>query len=111
MVGNFHMSCETHSFRVDDGHMLRGRLTNMDGDMVEAEIDLNTVLGNDNGSFKWGSTDFAGSAQDISFAWEGEQPILHASLRNMDGELIHDIVNLTERIGNNNGEFAFEQGD
>jgi hypothetical protein len=43
----FHYSAE--DIRVDDGHMLRARLQNGNGDWVDSEIDLNEHLGNDNG--------------------------------------------------------------
>lgn len=36
--------------RVDDGHILRASLRNGNGDNVDAEIDLNQFVGNDNGS-------------------------------------------------------------
>jgi len=45
---SFHASAE--HIRVDDGHILRAVLHNSAGEAVEAEFDLNTVLGNNNGS-------------------------------------------------------------
>ena len=44
---SFHASA--HDIRVDDGHILRARLTNGNGDSVDAEIDLNQIIGNNNG--------------------------------------------------------------
>jgi hypothetical protein len=41
----FYQSAE--NIRVDDGHILRARLRNQNGDFVDAELDLNTVLGNE----------------------------------------------------------------
>lgn len=35
--------------RVDDGHMLRARLQNVEGEWVDAEFDLNQVIGNVDG--------------------------------------------------------------
>lgn len=49
---SFHLSAE--DIEVDDGHILRAKLQNGDGDTVDAEIDLNHFIGNDNGSFQWG---------------------------------------------------------
>jgi len=52
--------------------------------------------------------DFADSAEDISFSIEGDGvPILRARLTNEDGEHQDADVNLSERLGNNNGEFYF----
>ena len=61
------------------------------------------------GSFEWGGQNFSESAEDISFSLEGddEVPILRAGLRNVDGELVHSDLNLSERIGNNDGSFTF----
>ena len=43
----FHSSAE--EIRVDDGHILRAKLRNGNGDLVDAEIDLNQFIGNDGG--------------------------------------------------------------
>ena len=44
----FHHSAE--DIRIDDGHMLRARLQNVEGEWIDAEIDLNQHIGNDNGT-------------------------------------------------------------
>ncbi|WYZ35917.1 hypothetical protein EsH8_X_000564 [Colletotrichum jinshuiense] len=94
--------------RVDDGHILRAELQNGDGEWVGAEYDLNEAIGNNNGSFEWGGSGFANSAEDIRFEFEGDgQPILRARLFNIEGEAIDADVNLAERIGNDNGHFSF----
>ena len=46
---SFHASAE--NIRVDDGHILRAVLDNGKGEKVEAELDLNTCIGNNNGWF------------------------------------------------------------
>lgn len=46
---SFHQSAE--DVRVDDGHILRARIPNANGDMVDAECDLDQCLGNNNGTF------------------------------------------------------------
>lgn len=49
---SFHESVE--NIRVDDGHTLRA-----DKDGQTIELDLDTILGNDNGRFQWsGSSTF-----------------------------------------------------
>lgn len=45
---SFHVDAE--ELRVDDGHKLVGKLPNGDGDLVDAEIDLNEFIGNDDGT-------------------------------------------------------------
>ncbi len=121
---DFHVSAQ--DIRVDDGHILRARLSNSGGDEVDAEIDLNQLIGNNNGmlalpsslsetithhqkgSFEWGGENFSHSAEDITFAVEGSgAPILRAGLRNLDGNLEYRDINLAERVGNNGGSFYF----
>lgn len=45
---SFHLSAQ--NVRVEEGHILRATLTNAAGAPVDAEFDLDTVLGNDNGT-------------------------------------------------------------
>jgi hypothetical protein len=49
---SFHSSASDIS--VDENGILRAKLSNSSGEAVDAEFDLNTVLGNDNGHFQWG---------------------------------------------------------
>lgn len=45
---SFHVNAEDLNIN-DDGHTLVGKLPNEDGDLVDAEIDLNEFLGNNDG--------------------------------------------------------------
>ncbi|KAH6632867.1 Cyanovirin-N [Chaetomium tenue] len=95
--------------RVEDGHMLRARLQKSDGEWVDAEINLNDFIGNNDGFFEWGGVNFSQSAQDIDFSVEGDDavPVLRATLTNMEGEGIQGDINLGERIQNIDGGFQF----
>jgi hypothetical protein len=53
-MSNFHESAE--EIHVDDGHVLKAVLNNVDGEGCEAEFDLNEIIGNDNGEFVWGGS-------------------------------------------------------
>lgn len=44
---SFHVSAS--NIRVDDGHILKASVQKIDGEYVEAELDLNTCIGNDDG--------------------------------------------------------------
>ncbi|KAK0705748.1 Cyanovirin-N [Apiosordaria backusii] len=104
---SFHLSAQ--DIRVDDGHILRARLDNGEGEMVDAEFDLDTVLGNDDGIFSWGGENFSHSAQGITFAMEGDGvPILRAGLTNLNGDVNWHDVNLAERLTNAGGKFQLE---
>ncbi|KAL4969319.1 CVNH domain-containing protein [Aspergillus stella-maris] len=105
---SFHETAQ--NIRIEDGHRLVADLQTESGDWVFAEMDLNTVLGNNDGHFEWEGNNFSESAEsdDTSFDIEGAGvPILRAALRNCDGEAVAADVNLSERIGNDNGNFSF----
>lgn len=44
---SFHASAT--SIELEDGHILKATLRNEDGDEVESELDLNEIIGNNNG--------------------------------------------------------------
>ncbi|KAJ3546967.1 hypothetical protein NM208_g1738 [Fusarium decemcellulare] len=103
---SFHESAQ--EIVVEDGHILKAQLASGD-DWVDAEFDLNTVLGNSGGSFEWGGENFADSAEDISFELEGDDgiPVLRASLGGGDDERYDADINLSEHIANVDGEFQY----
>ncbi|RDW70979.1 cyanovirin-n family protein [Coleophoma cylindrospora] len=104
---SFHLSAE--DIRIDDGHVLRARLRNEGGELVDTEIDLDRYIGNSDGRFEWEGQGFSQSAENVEFSIEGggEVPVLRANLRNVEGEIIPCDVNLSERIENHNGQFVF----
>ncbi|KAI6358023.1 hypothetical protein MCOR25_007443 [Pyricularia grisea] len=103
---SFHHSAE--NIRVE-GTTLCAMLRNGDGEMCDASCDLNDYIGNNEGRFEWGGSNFSGSAEDIRFEMEGDgQPILRARLRDSNGDLHDADINLTERFGNNNGNFHWQ---
>ncbi|ROV94818.1 hypothetical protein VPNG_09305 [Cytospora leucostoma] len=108
-MANFHRTADIPSIRIDDAHILRARVTRNDGEHVDAEIDLNRYIGNIDGHFQWGGQNYSETAQNVRFHIEGEnQPILRASLRQINGEWADRDINLTERILNHDGRLEFE---
>ncbi|KAE8388306.1 Cyanovirin-N [Aspergillus alliaceus] len=107
---SFHVTAE--GVRLEEHHMLFGRLQNMQGDLIDADIDLNAVLGNNEGRFEWGGSGFLQTAEpgSVQFNLEGDEgvPVLRARLDNGQGEYFDADVNLSERIGNDDGKFTFE---
>ncbi|CCX10125.1 Cyanovirin-N [Pyronema domesticum] len=93
-----------------EGNELVANLDNGSGESPEARIDLNTVLGNEDGHFSWGGKNFSASAENIclEIAADG-MPILRADLKNSDEALVSANVNLTERLINTFGEFQFQE--
>ncbi|PWY85160.1 Cyanovirin-N [Aspergillus eucalypticola CBS 122712] len=97
--------------RVEEDHWLVAIVANEEGEMVESRFDLNSCIGNEEGRFLWGGNDFAGSAEEISFAIEGEDnvPVLRAKLSNSEGEQFDADVNLAEHITNRNGNLEYQE--
>lgn len=62
------------------------------------------------GNFHWDGNGFSGGADNVWLSIEGDnQPILRATLRDGEGNGQDRDINLGERLGNNNGEFAYSQ--
>ncbi|KAL2786948.1 Cyanovirin-N [Aspergillus keveii] len=101
---SFHESAQ--NIRMYDGHRLVAELQTAEGGWVHAEIDLDEILGNENGTYL--SISFV-VAEATSFSIEGGSsvPILRAGLCNEAGDWNLANVNLSERIGNDNGSFVF----
>ncbi|KAF2641554.1 Cyanovirin-N [Massarina eburnea CBS 473.64] len=104
---SFHLSAE--DIRVDDNHVLRARLRNVNGDFQDAEIDLNNHLGNNEGQIQWDGENFSHSVHNVEFHIEGggQVPVLRCFCRDSEGNEFARDVNLAERIVNNDGQFHF----
>ncbi|ROV94269.1 hypothetical protein VMCG_08623 [Cytospora schulzeri] len=108
-MSNFHHTAEIPSIRVENGHMLHARIIKADGEHVHSQFNLDRCIGNQDGHFAWGGENFSQTARDIRFHIEGEnQPILRASLEQVNGEWHDRDINLTERIMNRDGQLVFE---
>lgn len=107
----FILSAEESSLKIVQGSNLAGRLRARDGSYKESHIDLNEVLGNDDGSFDWGGVDFYHTAKDIKLTTEGEGDdkvsVLTANLKRKDGSERPAKVNLDGRIENVDGQFKY----
>ncbi|KAJ5947968.1 hypothetical protein N7466_000983 [Penicillium verhagenii] len=103
---SFHESAV--DIELHDGHILTAKLRDGEGEEKDAEINLNEIIGNDNGHFSWGGENFRDSASGVELSIEGEGiPVLRAVLTDLEGMEIEANVNLAERISNNNGELVF----
>ncbi|KAJ5626610.1 hypothetical protein N7528_004037 [Penicillium herquei] len=104
---SFHKS--SVSFVLEEDHILKAVLYTDDEEEHESTLDLNGIIGNDDGHFSWGGVNFKDSASNIELNIEGddEVPILRATLISMEGEEIDADINLAERISNDNGDLVF----
>ncbi|KAJ5716571.1 hypothetical protein N7493_008482 [Penicillium malachiteum] len=104
---SFHKS--SVSYVLEDDHILKAVLRTDDDEEQESVLDLNGIIGNDDGHFSWGGVNFQDSASSIELNIEGddEVPVLRATLISMEGEEIDADINLAERISNDNGNLVF----
>ncbi|KAJ5272412.1 hypothetical protein N7478_007537 [Penicillium angulare] len=102
---SFHASAS--EIELEDDHILK--VTFEDGS--ESTLDLNQVIGNNDGNFQWGGENFADSASDIELHREGDDdvPVLRANLGTIDGDENAADINLGERIANEDGELVFKE--
>ncbi|PWY86894.1 Cyanovirin-N [Aspergillus heteromorphus CBS 117.55] len=100
-----------NDIRVDDGHILVANVQRENGEFDESTFDLNECLGNNEGRFQWGGSNFSESAQDIQFHIEGGDnvPVLRARLANSEDQFSDADVNLAEHITNNNGVLEYQE--
>ncbi|KAJ4317335.1 hypothetical protein N0V84_007392 [Fusarium piperis] len=92
-----------------EGNILKAQLSNGE-EYLDAEFDLDTVIGVSDGALTWGGENFSESSEDISFELEGENediPVLRATINNEDGEQTSSDINLSEYIANNGGAFEY----
>ncbi|CAG8049472.1 unnamed protein product [Penicillium salamii] len=104
---SFHES--STNIELDDDHILKATLRDENGDEQDSELNLNDIIGNNDGHFAWGGGGFLDSADEISFDLEGDDniPVLRAKLKDVEGEEQDADINLAECIGNDNGQLVF----
>lgn len=85
------------------GSILAAECCTAQGNWVESQINLDTCLGNINGSFEWGQENYSLSAENV----ELEDSILSAGLATEEGGGFTDSkVNLDEHISNIDGQLT-----
>jgi hypothetical protein len=75
------------------------------GTYVRDVLDLDRVLGNDNGRLQWGNEGFAEDAFDLRL--EGTR--LYAKLPDRNGEIIENSVDLEDYIVNRGGSLGLRR--
>ncbi|KAG0018446.1 hypothetical protein BGZ82_000444 [Podila clonocystis] len=95
--------------RLKDKHYLVATCQTADGQWVESSLDLDFIIGNNNGHFSWEGENFSVSASDsIKIDVTSEYVLLRTDLRNEDGAWRRDeTLNLSERIENVDGQLVF----
>ncbi|KAH7162085.1 Cyanovirin-N [Dactylonectria estremocensis] len=99
-------SQSSRNIRIEDSLLYADCLKEDNRTWVPAEINLDSVIGNINGSFQWGKQAFSQSARDIHLE---ENSTLAASLANEVGTYGPDqTVNLDDHIANINGHLEYQ---
>ncbi|KAI5789648.1 Cyanovirin-N [Peziza echinospora] len=98
----FTQSC--NGFELINNHILRAQLRKSNGEVVNAEIDLNTVLGNSDGWFRWGWTNFTASSKNIQL--QGSKLVGQLTKRDQQHRELQG-VELSEALFNDEGRFVF----
>ncbi|PIG69242.1 hypothetical protein AARAC_006173 [Aspergillus arachidicola] len=107
---SFHESCDLIRIEVRGDHtVLLAAAKNGDGDeTIPAEIVLDEQIGNGDGWFVRGESNFTETAQDIALEFREDGPWLTAVLREVDGEdRVRQGINLAQHIGNNGGRLEW----
>ncbi|PWW75012.1 Cyanovirin-N [Tuber magnatum] len=95
---------------------LVGRARMTDGSWKDIKLDLDNIIGNDDGKLPdperrltGGGQDFTETSSNVRFGFEGggDVPVLRARLRNASGGEQESDLNLGERITNVNGDLVF----
>jgi len=130
MAGTFHASSQDIRIDWQEGNqtILLCQARDESGNLQDARIRLDDYIGNDNGNlnsifherhlliflpgnFVWDGEDFSHSARNVSVQIEqgGNVVALHAELENREGNWVRDVLNLGERIINDNGCLVFRK--
>ena len=100
----FHKS--SHDIDVIDGYLL-AICTDRSGQDRDSELKLDLHLGNLNGAFEWGGTNFSRTARDVFVIDEGGSSFLHAKLQTKTMTWKDAKVDLSDRITNVNGKLKY----
>ena len=99
-------SHSSHSIHLR-GTVLHARCKDQHGEYRESSIDLDAVLGNNDGRFTLHGGNFAHSARDVQL--DGTE--LSATLRDTDGEWHRTSIDLNRCIGNSDGRLHHHRED
>lgn len=95
-----------HSLRIELPAIVRAKCKKINGEEVDASLDLNPLVGNNNGHFDAPGENFVASATKIHL----KGFILHADLKKVDGHYRHDTLNLDRCLSNEDGHLKFHLG-
>ncbi|KAG5982457.1 hypothetical protein E4U55_001860 [Claviceps digitariae] len=98
-------SASSQDLWLEDSHILHASCRDLEDNFQDSSLDLNQVLGNENGYFRWGGEDFAMTASEV----ELDGSVLSAIMLTEEGEpRERQGIDLNEHIGNENGRLVYE---
>ncbi|KAH6646385.1 CVNH domain-containing protein [Truncatella angustata] len=90
-----------------EGSSILNATVEADGEApVSGSFDLNQFIGNVNGAFSWGGTNFSEGAQNVHLSGDGQ--MLEADLPDSNGELAHSVINLRHEFADIDGNPALK---
>ncbi|KAE8165103.1 Cyanovirin-N [Aspergillus tamarii] len=107
---SFHESCDLIRIEVRGDHtvLLAAAKTGNEDETEPAEIVLDEQIGNGDGWFVRGGSNFTETAQEIELDFRDDGPWLTAYLTEVDGEeRERQGINLAEHIGNDGGRLVW----
>ncbi|KAK6826763.1 hypothetical protein RU639_004497 [Aspergillus parasiticus] len=107
MGGNFYQSAR--NVHMEDSTLV-AELRNLNGEWEFTGLDLNSFFSNDDGRFGWPGKEFAETAEEIKFNFEGKDnaPVLRAKLQNAQGKWVEAKIDLSEWLFAKEGHIEFE---
>ncbi|GFF79172.1 cyanovirin-N homolog [Aspergillus lentulus] len=107
---SFHQSSQDIHIRQEDGcTLLLANVRDSHGQLIQRKIRLDDHIGNTDGWFIWGGTNFTRTARNISLEHTAYGPKLCAELQTRDGGWSRGLqgIMLSEKIANNDGHLKF----
>ncbi|KAF9324397.1 hypothetical protein BG006_000555 [Podila minutissima] len=95
--------------RLKNNRYLTATCQRKDGRWVESSLDLDTIIGNDDGYFSWEGENFSMSAADpVTIKVASDSVLLRTDLRKANGDWRQgETLELSERIENLDGQLSF----
>ena len=85
--------------------MLKAQCQKTSGEWVDASLDLDTGIGNNEGHFDTSTTEYSQSASNIQLSGT----VLSADLAQTSGGVLHDSIDLDTCVANFEGVLAFQK--
>ena len=105
LVQNMSFSKTSRNITFERTFLLKAQCQKTSGEWVDASLDLDTGIGNNEGHFDTSSTDYSRSAGNVKLSGT----VLSADLGRTSGGPLHDSIDLDTIVANFEGVLAFQK--